>query len=135
MSFGQWMLAAVLSIGALYTVWNSHEQMIAERGLLPFQDTDGFVSVTTAPGTSADQVIILAALNCPSAAAQRALPGALKKNGGVREDPAIPARAFTCGPRQSAQQLHRSVHPLEPIARVALSLRASLNGCTASTRY
>ena len=37
-------------------------------------------------------------------------------------------------PRSSARQLHRSVHPLDPVARVATSLRASLYGLLASTR-
>lgn len=72
MTFGRWILIAVLSVGALYELWTSHERTIAERGLLPYQDTNGFVPVQTPPGTSPDNVIILAALNCPSAAAQRA---------------------------------------------------------------
>jgi hypothetical protein len=71
-SLGRSILMAALSIGALYGFWNSHERTVAERGLLRFQDTNGFVPVQTPPGTPADQVIILAALNCPSAAAQRA---------------------------------------------------------------
>src|SRR5690349_3592886 len=59
-----------------------------------------------------------------------------KENGGVREDPAVPCSSTTrCGPRSSAQQLHRSVHPLDPVARVTLSLRASLYGLLASTRF
>src|SRR5262245_54066254 len=37
-------------------------------------------------------------------------------------------------PRSSARQLHRSVHPLDPVARVTISLRASLYGLLASTR-
>jgi hypothetical protein len=41
----------------------------------------------------------------------------------------------TCEPRSSAQQLHRSVHPLDPVARVTMSLRASLYGLLASTRF
>jgi hypothetical protein len=65
-------LIAALSLGAVYGLWTSHERTVAERGLLPFQDTNGFVPVQTPPGTPPDQVIILAALNCPSAAAQRA---------------------------------------------------------------
>jgi hypothetical protein len=69
---GRWFLIAVLSIGAAYQLWASHERTVAERGLLPFQGTNGFVPVQTAAGTPADQVIILAALNCPSAAAKRA---------------------------------------------------------------
>jgi hypothetical protein len=71
-SFGQWVLSAALSVGAAYGLWTSHERTMAERALLPFQDTNGFVPVQTPPGTPADTVIILAALNCPSAAAQRA---------------------------------------------------------------
>lgn len=72
MSFGRWILTAVLSIGSVYAFWTSHERTVAERGLLAFEDTNGFVPVTTPPGIPADKVIILAALNCPSAAAQRA---------------------------------------------------------------
>ncbi len=72
MTFGRWIFIAVLSVGAVYELWGSHERTIAERGLLPFQDTNGFVPVQTPPGTPPDTVIILAALNCPSAAAQRA---------------------------------------------------------------
>lgn len=72
MSFGKWILTVALSIGAVYAFWSSHERTVAERGLLAFQDTNGFVPVQTPPGTSPDKVIILAALNCPSAAAQRA---------------------------------------------------------------
>jgi hypothetical protein len=49
------------------------------------------------------------------------------ENGGVHLDPAIPCSSIiTRGPRLSAQQLHRSVHPLDTVARVATSLRASL---------
>ena len=72
MSFGQWILIAALSLGGVYGLWTSRERTMAERGLLPFQDTNGFVLVQTPPGTPSDKVIILAALNCPSAAAQRA---------------------------------------------------------------
>jgi hypothetical protein len=59
-----------------------------------------------------------------------------QENGGILADSAIPCSSIiTYGPRQSAQQLHRSVHPLDPIARVATSLRASLNGIPASTSF
>jgi hypothetical protein len=71
-TFGRSILIAALSVGAVYGVWTSHERTVAERGLLPFQDTNGFVPIQTPPGTPTDKVIILAALNCPSAAAQRA---------------------------------------------------------------
>jgi len=49
------------------------------------------------------------------------------ENGGVRLDSAIPCSSIiTNGPRLSAQQLHRSVHPLDTVAHVATSLRAPL---------
>jgi hypothetical protein len=49
------------------------------------------------------------------------------ENGGVRLDSAIPCSSvITHGPRFSAQQLHRSVHPLDTVARVTRSLRAPL---------
>src|ERR1017187_7330832 len=58
-----------------------------------------------------------------------------RENGGVLADSAITCSSIiTYGPRQSAQQLHRSVHPLDPIARVPTNLRAFLNGIPASTR-
>ncbi len=72
MSFGRWILGVLLSMSAIYAMWSSHERTVAERGLLAFQDTNGFVPVTTPRGTPSDKVIILAALNCPSSAAQRA---------------------------------------------------------------
>jgi hypothetical protein len=70
-AIGRWVLIAAL-VGAAYHLWMSHERTVAERSLLPFQDTNGFVSVATPVGTLPDKVIVLAALNCPSAAAQRA---------------------------------------------------------------
>jgi hypothetical protein len=51
----------------------------------------------------------------------------MSENGGVRLDPAIPCSSIIArGPRLSAQQLHRSVHPLDTVARVARSQRAPL---------
>src|SRR6185437_1355699 len=40
----------------------------------------------------------------------------------------------TCRPRSSARQLHRSVRPLDTVARVTMSLRAFPYGLLASTR-
>jgi hypothetical protein len=71
-NFSRWLLIAALSVGAIYQLWTSHERTVAERSLLPFQDSNGFVPIQTTAGTQPDSVIILAALNCPSAAAQRA---------------------------------------------------------------
>src|SRR6185437_9838975 len=41
----------------------------------------------------------------------------------------------TCRPRSSARQLHRSVRPLDSVARVTMSLRAFPYGLLASLRY
>jgi hypothetical protein len=69
LTFGRWILIALVSAAGLYHLWTAHERTVAERGLLAYQDTNGFVPVQTASGTAPDKVIILAALNCPSAAA------------------------------------------------------------------
>ena len=72
MNFGKWLLISALAVGGGYHLWTSHERTVAERSLLAFQDTNGFVPVQTPASTPPDNVIILAALNCPSAAAKRA---------------------------------------------------------------
>jgi hypothetical protein len=49
--------------------------------------------------------------------------------------PPFQLEALVCADQgQSAPQLHRSVHPLDSITRVATSLHASLYGLLASTR-
>jgi hypothetical protein len=65
-----WLLIAVL-LAAAPQLWKMHERSVAERKLLPMEDADGFVPVQTPPGMSPNTVVILAALNCPSAAAKR----------------------------------------------------------------
>jgi hypothetical protein len=69
---GKWLLIAVVAIGASYQLWTAHERTVAERSLLPFEDSNGFVPIQTPAGSPPDTVVILAALNCPSAAAKRA---------------------------------------------------------------
>jgi hypothetical protein len=69
---GKWLLVAALTVAAAHHVWQAHERSVAERSLLPFADSYGFVPVPTPAGSPSDTVVILAALNCPSAAAQRA---------------------------------------------------------------
>ena len=60
----------------------------------------------------------------------------IQKNGGVFADSATSCSSTTeYRPRRSVQQLHRSVHPLDPVARVTMSLRAFLYGLLASTRH
>lgn len=72
MGVGRWILIAAFAIGSAVHLWNAHERTVAERALLPYEDTNGFVPVQSQAGSPADTVVILAALNCPSAAAQRA---------------------------------------------------------------
>jgi len=69
---GKWLLMAVVAAAAAQQLWQAHERTVAERSLLPFEDTNGFVPVQTPAGSPPDTVVILAALNCPSAAAKRA---------------------------------------------------------------
>jgi hypothetical protein len=71
MSLGKWLLIAVV-LAAAPQLWKMHERSVVERKLLPMEDTNGFVPVQTPAGTAPNTVLILAALNCPSAAAKRA---------------------------------------------------------------
>jgi hypothetical protein len=71
MSLGKWLLIAAL-LAAAPQLWKMHERSVVERRLLPMEDTNGFVPVQTPAGTAPNAVLILAALNCPSAAAKRA---------------------------------------------------------------
>jgi hypothetical protein len=71
MSFGKWLLLAALLVAAPQ-LWKMHERSVVNRKLLPLEDTNGFVPVQTPAGTAPNTVLILAAVNCPSAAAQRA---------------------------------------------------------------
>jgi hypothetical protein len=71
MSLGKWLLIAALA-GAAPQLWKMHERSQVDRKLLPLEDTNGFVPVQTPAGTAPNTVLILAALNCPSAAARRA---------------------------------------------------------------
>jgi hypothetical protein len=69
---GRWLLIAAVTIVGVHQLWQAHERTVAERSLLPFEDTNGFVPVQIPAGSPPDTVVILAALNCPSAAARRA---------------------------------------------------------------
>lgn len=48
MAVGKWLLMAVLAAVAAQQLWQAHEHTVAERGLLAFEDTNGFVPVQTA---------------------------------------------------------------------------------------
>ncbi len=53
-------------------LWHIHERSVVARELSEAADSNGFVPVVTSQGATSDAVIILAALNCPSAQAKRA---------------------------------------------------------------
>jgi len=67
----KWALIAVLLGGGVH-VWHHHQRAVVERELASVADSNGFVPIATAPGSARNVVIVLAALNCPSAQAQRA---------------------------------------------------------------
>ena len=71
MTLAKWLLIVAM-LAAAPSLWKMHERSVAAHSLLPMQDSDGFVPIQTAAGTAPDTVVILAAQNCPSAAAQRA---------------------------------------------------------------
>lgn len=71
MTFGKWLLIAALFAGGVH-VWHTHERSVAARELAEAADSHGSVPVVTSQGAAPDTVIILAALNCPSAQAKRA---------------------------------------------------------------
>ena len=71
MNLGKWFLAAVLIAGGV-RLWHMHERSVIDRELLASADSNGFVSVIMPDGAPPDTVLIFAAVNCPSAQAQRA---------------------------------------------------------------
>jgi hypothetical protein len=70
-NLGKWFLAAVVLVGAVHA-WHVHQRSVIDRELSLSADSNGFVPVIMPDGAPADTVLILAALNCPSAQAQRA---------------------------------------------------------------
>ena len=67
----KWMVIAVLLGGGVH-IWHHHQRTLVERDLASVADDNGFVPIATAPGSARNVAIVLAALNCPSAQAQRA---------------------------------------------------------------
>jgi hypothetical protein len=70
-NLGKWLLAAVLIAGGVH-LWHMHQHSVIDRELLAAADSNGFVPVIMPDGAPQDTVLIFAALNCPSAQAQRA---------------------------------------------------------------
>jgi hypothetical protein len=71
MNLGKWFLAVIVLVGAVHA-WHVHQRSVIDRELSASADSNGFVPVIMPDGAPADTVLILAALNCPSAQAQRA---------------------------------------------------------------
>jgi hypothetical protein len=67
----KWVLIAALIWGGVQ-VWHHHQRAVIERDLASVADSNGFVPVVIAAGSAHNVAIVLAALNCPSAQAQRA---------------------------------------------------------------
>jgi hypothetical protein len=63
---------AIAAIAATVHVWHDHQRALAEHRLTAAADASGFVPVLMAEGAPRDVVLILAPVNCPSAAAQQA---------------------------------------------------------------
>jgi hypothetical protein len=71
MSFGKFLLiACALGVGVHY--WNQHQAAVALASVMADADENGFITVPEPQGQNLDTVYIVAAVNCPHAAAQRA---------------------------------------------------------------
>jgi len=66
------LLSAALVAWSAVHGWKSHERAVFERNVLAHANGNGFVPVQMPDGAPLNTVLILAALNCPSDAAQRA---------------------------------------------------------------
>ena len=71
MNIGKWLMIAILT-GVAVQLWTTHQRSVFERSVLATADTNGFVAVQMPDGAPPDTALILAALNCSSAAAKRA---------------------------------------------------------------
>lgn len=67
----RWVLIA-LALGGGVRLWHHHQRAAVERDLAAVADSNGFVPIATAAGSAPNVAVVLAALNCPSAQAQRA---------------------------------------------------------------
>jgi hypothetical protein len=70
-NLAKWLLVAAVIAGGV-RLWHMHERSRIDRELSAAADSNGFVSVIMPDGAPQDTVLIFAALNCPSAQAQRA---------------------------------------------------------------
>jgi hypothetical protein len=82
-TLGKLLLFTVLAGGGAVHFWHLHTRSVIDRELVMAGDSNGFVAVVTPPDLPADTAVILAPLNCPSAAAKRAdaMAGELSRKG------------------------------------------------------
>ena len=71
MTMRKLLLVAALAAGGFH-LWQVHHRSILARELMAYADSNGFVPIAAPDGAAPDKVVILAALNCPSAQAKRA---------------------------------------------------------------
>ncbi len=64
------LLAAVVFVG--YAVWQKHGERMEASAISNITDANGFIEMDIPSGGRRDQVMIVAAENCPHAAAQHA---------------------------------------------------------------
>lgn len=65
------VIGAVVVVGGAH-LWQGHQRAAVARELEALADSNGFVPVQMPDGAPPDTVLILAPINCPSAAAKRA---------------------------------------------------------------
>lgn len=64
------LIAGALGTGVHY--WNKHESSLALASVMASADENGFIDLPPAQGQRPDTVYVVAAVNCPHEAAQRA---------------------------------------------------------------
>ena len=78
--------------GGGFQLWQMHERSLTERHLHAAADVNGFVPILASDDAPRDTVVILAAINCPKAPAQRA--AALEKELARRDIPVLRANTY-----------------------------------------
>jgi hypothetical protein len=66
------LLLVLCAMGAGLHFWHQHESAVARSSVMASADENGFVDLPPAQGQKSDTVYVVAAVNCPHEAAQRA---------------------------------------------------------------
>ena len=66
------VLLIVCAVGGAVHYWHKHEATVALASVMASADENGFIDLPPAQGQSPDNVYVVAAVNCPHEAAQRA---------------------------------------------------------------